>query len=140
MRGDVCDDRCLASGVRRVPGRPPQVSGRTHRMAARRAGLRHRDLATRPGASLLDRLARPWVVGVGELEQVEDVLRTRGRPAREEVVISVCEGSAAADRHEARVRDLQEDHPLTFASSASAMSLGTVRRLSGEAPKTPEDT
>ncbi len=37
VRGDVCDGPGLPSGVRGIPCRPAQVSGRAHRMAARRA-------------------------------------------------------------------------------------------------------
>ena len=40
VRGDVCDGPGLAGGVRGVPCCPAQVSGRAHRVAARRAGLR----------------------------------------------------------------------------------------------------
>ena len=39
VRGDVCDGPGLASGVRGMPCRPAQVSGRAHGMAARRARL-----------------------------------------------------------------------------------------------------
>jgi hypothetical protein len=59
--GDVCDDPGLASSVRGMPCCPAQVSGRTHGMAAGRPSLGHRDLATHPGAGMLDRLTRPWV-------------------------------------------------------------------------------
>jgi len=58
VRGDVCDGRGLASGVRGMPCCPAEVSGRTHGMAARCASLGHRDLATYPGAGMLDRLTR----------------------------------------------------------------------------------
>jgi hypothetical protein len=44
-------------------------------MAGRRASLGHLDLATHPGAGLLDRLTRSWVVRLSRLEEVKDVLR-----------------------------------------------------------------
>jgi hypothetical protein len=110
VRGNVCDGRGLASGVCGMPCWPAQVSGRAHGMAARRASLGHRDLATHPGAGLLDRLTRPWVLRLSRLEEVKDVLRARCRPKSEEMVIPIGEGPTAADRHEARVPDLWEDH------------------------------
>ena len=79
-------------------------------MAARRARLGHRDLATHPGAGMLDRLTRPRILRLSQLEEVKNVLRARCRPQSEEVVIGIGEGPTAADRHEARVPDLWEDH------------------------------
>ena len=75
VRGDVCDDRRLAGSVRGMACCPTQVSGRAHCMAARRAGLGHGDFATRPGAGLLNRLARSLVLWPSRLEPVEDMLR-----------------------------------------------------------------
>jgi len=109
VRGDVCDGPGLASSVRGMPCCPAQISGRAHRMAARRAGLGHRDLATHPGARVPDRLTWPRVVRLSRLEEVKDVLRARCRPKSQEMVIRISEGSAPADRHEARVPDLRED-------------------------------
>src|SRR5262252_10994835 len=63
VRGDVCDGPGLASSVRGMPRCPTKVSGRGHRMAGRRAGPGHLDLATHPGAGMLDRLTRSWVLG-----------------------------------------------------------------------------
>ena len=68
VRGDMCDHRSLASSVRGVPCCATQVSGRAHRMAARRAGLGHGDLATHPGADMLDRLTRSRVLRLSRLE------------------------------------------------------------------------
>ena len=110
VRGDVCDGPGLASSVRGMPCCPTQVSGRAHCMAARRASLGHLDLATHPGAGMLDRLTRPWIFRLSRLEEVKDVLRARCRPKSEEMVIRISEGPATADRHEARVPDLWEDH------------------------------
>jgi hypothetical protein len=59
---------------------------------------------------MLDRLTRPWVLRLNRLEEVKDVLRARCRPESEEMVIRIGEGPTAADRHEARVPDLREDH------------------------------
>jgi hypothetical protein len=73
--------------ARGMPRCPTQVSGRGHCMAGRRASLGHLDLATHPGAGMLDRLTRSWVLGLSGLEQVKDVLRAQCRPKREELVI-----------------------------------------------------
>jgi hypothetical protein len=70
VRGDVRDDPGLASSVRGMPCCPTQVSGRGHCMAGRRASLGHPHLATHPGASMLDRLTRSWVLRLSRLEQV----------------------------------------------------------------------
>ena len=110
MRGDVCDGSGLASGIRGMPCRATQISGRAHGMTARRPSLGHRDLATHPGAGMLDRLARPWVLGPSRLEEVKDMLRARCRPESEEMVIRISEGPTAADGHEARIPDFREDH------------------------------
>jgi hypothetical protein len=62
----------------------------------------HRDLATHPGAGLLDHLTWPWVFRPSRLEEVKDVLRARCRPQGEELVIRIGEGPTAADRNETR--------------------------------------
>ena len=98
---------CIQVPIRRGP-----VTIVTKRFidAAHRPGLRHPDLASHPGAGMLDRLTRPRVLGPSRLEEVKDVLRARCRPKREEMVIRIGEDPTAADRHEARVPDLREDH------------------------------
>jgi hypothetical protein len=79
-------------------------------MAARRASLGHLDVTTHPGAGMLDRLTRPWVLRPSRLEEVKDMLRATCRPKSQEMVIRIGEGPTAADRHEAGVPDLREDH------------------------------
>ena len=79
-------------------------------MATRRASLHHLDLATHPGAGMLDRLTRARVLRLSRLEQVKDVLRARGSPKSEKTVIRIGESPTTADRHEARVPDLRGDH------------------------------
>jgi hypothetical protein len=113
VRGDVCDGPGLASSVRGVPCGPAQVSGRAHCMAARHASLGHLDLATRPGACTLDRLTGSWVLRLSRLEEVKDMFRARCRPKSEEMVIRISQSPTAADRHEARVPDLRQDHGWT---------------------------
>src|SRR5437879_6305888 len=61
-------------------------------MATRRASLRHRDLAMRPGAGLLDGLTRPRVVRPNQLEPVEDVLGAGCRPQGEEMTTLTLHG------------------------------------------------
>jgi hypothetical protein len=72
--GDVRHGTSLASRVRGVTCRAALVSRRPHGMAARRLGLRHRDLAPSPGAGMPDGLTRSRIVRVSGLEQVQDVL------------------------------------------------------------------
>ncbi|BAH51182.1 hypothetical protein ROP_29350 [Rhodococcus opacus B4] len=111
---DVRDRPCLPRGVGGVPRRSTQVPGRAHGMTARRARLHHLDFPAHPRAGMLDRLTRSWVLGPNRLEQGQNVLRARCRPQGEELVVRVGEGSTAADRHEARVSDLREDHGSIF--------------------------
>jgi hypothetical protein len=80
MRGDVGDGPSLAGGIRGIPCCPTHVPGCPHRMNARRASLHHLDLATHPGPGMLDRLTRSCVPMLGRLEEVKDVLCTRGSP------------------------------------------------------------
>src|SRR2546421_9292435 len=79
-------------------------------MATRRTSLGHRDLATHPGAGLLDRVTGSQVLRPSRLEPFEDVLRARCRPQGEELVIRIGEGPTTADRHETRVAVFREDH------------------------------
>jgi hypothetical protein len=109
---------------------PTQGSGRGDGMATRRASLGHRDLATGPGAGLLDSLTRSRVVGPNPFEPVEDVLGARCRPQGEEMVIRIAESSTAADRHETRVTVFGEDHSQhPFCSHLLAITDGAVTVL-----------
>jgi hypothetical protein len=133
VRGDVRDCPGLAGSVRGMPCRPAQVSGRGHGVAGRRASLGHLDLATHPGAGMLDRLTRSWVLRPSRFEEVKDVLRARCRPKSEELVIRIGEGPTAADRHEARVSDLREDHGC-HSPSRTECSRGVNDRLDRQVP------
>ncbi len=112
VRGDVRDGPGLASRVRGMPCWPTQISGRTHRMATKRASLHHLDLATHPCASRLDSLTRPCVFRLSRFEEVEDVLGARCRPKSEEMVIGIGKTPASPEGDEARVSNLREDHGL----------------------------
>ncbi|HEY0753296.1 MAG TPA: hypothetical protein VGD98_04990 [Ktedonobacteraceae bacterium] len=79
-------------------------------MATCRASLGHPDLATRPGAGMLDCLTRARVLRPRRLEEVKNVLRAQCRPKSEELMIRSGEGSTTADRHETRVAVFREDH------------------------------
>lgn len=75
VRGDVCNGGSLTGSVRGMPCCPTQVSSRGVCMTSRRARLGHRDLATHPGAGVLDRLTWSRVRRLSRLEEVKDVLR-----------------------------------------------------------------
>jgi hypothetical protein len=66
--GDMCHHRRLAGSIRGVPSGSAQRSCCSHGMAARRAGLRHRNLTSRPGASQFDGSTRPVIMGLHFLE------------------------------------------------------------------------
>jgi hypothetical protein len=80
---DVRHDASLASRVRSVTCCPSLVSRRSHGVAACRARLHHRDLATNPGAGMLDGLTRSWILKVSRFEQVQHVLSACGCPKNE---------------------------------------------------------
>jgi hypothetical protein len=110
VRGDVCDGPGLPCSVRRMTCSTTQIPGRAHRLTARRTSLHHRDLATHPGACVLDRPTRSGVVRSDRFKEGKDVLRARGRPQGEKVVIRLGESATAADRHETRVPHFWQDH------------------------------
>jgi hypothetical protein len=67
-------------------------------MATRRASLGHRDLATRPGAGLLDGLARSRVVRPNQFEPVALIMlgrKTDGTPDRRKVTATTRAMSSA---------------------------------------------
>lgn len=80
---DVRYGASLARRVRGVTCCPSPVSRCPHGMAARRARLRHLDLATNPGAGMFDGLTWSWILRVSGFEQVQDVLSACGRPKSE---------------------------------------------------------
>jgi hypothetical protein len=49
-------------------------------------------------------------VRLRRLEQLQDVLGAGRRPQREQVVVGIGQGPAAADRGEAGITDLRQDH------------------------------
>src|SRR5579859_3261370 len=59
VRGDVRHHRRLTGSKCGMTRRSAQIPGRRHRMAARRAGLGHRDLAAYPCPCLLNGMTRP---------------------------------------------------------------------------------
>jgi hypothetical protein len=100
-------------------------------MATCRAGLRHRDLAARPCASLVDRLTRSLVRRSGRLEEVHDMLRARCGPQGEEPMIRICKRPAAADGDETGIAVFGKDHGYTVLSASaqrSAVQLPQARR------------
>ncbi len=132
VRGDVRNGPGLARSVGGMSGCSTQVSGRAHCMAAGRTSLGHRDLATHPSAGMLDRLTRSWVVWLSQLEKVKNVLCARCRPKSEEMVIRVGKGPTAANRHEARISDLRDDHVRT-SITRTGIARRAGRRGSGRA-------
>jgi hypothetical protein len=110
VRGDMRDYCRLARCICGMPSGSAQLSGRTHGMPTRRTGLRHPDLAARPCPNLLDRLTGPRIGGVHRLEEIQNVLCTRGRPQGEEPMVGVGERPPTADSDEAGIAVLWEDH------------------------------
>jgi hypothetical protein len=113
VRGDMRHDCRLAGSICGVPSGSAQLSCRSHGMATRRSGLRHRYLTARPCPNLLDRFAGPRVRGLHRLEEVQNVLRASGRPQSQEPMVGVRERPPAADGDEAGVAVFGEDHGCT---------------------------
>jgi hypothetical protein len=66
--GDMRHHCRLAGSICGVPSGSAQLSCRSHGMATRRAGLRHRDLTSRPSPSQFDGSTRPIVIRLHFLE------------------------------------------------------------------------
>ncbi len=113
----VCSDmrhhRGLAGSECCVTSRSAQHSCRSHGMAARRAGLGHPDLASRPCPNLCDRLTGPGVQRLHRLEEVQNVPCAPGRPQSEEPMVGVRECAPAADGDEPGVALLRQGHGPT---------------------------
>ena len=88
----------------------------------------HRDLATHPGAGLLDRLTWPWVFRPSRLEEVKDVLRARCRPQGEELVIRIGEGP--------RRRMVTKRGPRSRQDHTAHLLLASAQRVT-HAPRVP---
>ena len=108
--GDMRYRRRLAGGICGVPSGAAQLSCRRHGVTTRRARLSHRDLASRPGPSLLNGLAGPWVRGLYRLKKVQNVFCAYGGPQSQELVIGVRERPPAADGDETGVTVFGKNH------------------------------
>jgi hypothetical protein len=93
--GDMRHHCRLASSICSVPSGSAQLSSRSHGMATRGAGLRHRDLASRPSTSQFDGSTRPIINRLHFLEKVQHMLCAIGCQYRKQVMIGVLEGTAA---------------------------------------------
>ena len=108
--GCVRDRRRLTGSIRGMARRSAQIPGRRHRMAGCRAGLRHRDLAARPGPSQLNGVTRPRVRRLSLLEEVQDVLRTGGCPQCEEMVMIIGQTPASSNGDQSGIARFRENH------------------------------
>jgi len=104
------DDGRLRRRVRREPRSTSQLPRSAIGVTAGSASVHHRHLATHPGTHLLDRMSRSRIVRPNRLEAIEYVLRARRGPESKQAMIDIGKGPAPADRDEARVTDLREDH------------------------------
>jgi hypothetical protein len=78
---------------------------------------------------MLDRVARSRVPRLGRLEETKDVLGTRGSPQSQETVIGIGESPTTADRHEARIPDLRQDHDSHSLQRVGGVPWRRVSRL-----------
>ena len=123
--GNVGHGAGLSGGIRREPCCSPLVTRRAHGVTAGGAGLHHRDLATNPGADVVDRL--PWsrITRMSGLEQLQHMLRAGRRPERQQPVVGVRQGAATTDRDEPGIPHVREDHDNDDASSAARAPMPT---------------
>ncbi len=121
VRGNVRDHRRLTGSIRGMARSSAQISGRRHCMAARRAGLRHRDLAARPGPSLLNGVTRPRVHRLSLLEEVQDVLRTGGCPQGEEMVMIIGQTPASSNGYKSGIARFRENHNMILSQPCTCV-------------------
>jgi hypothetical protein len=124
MCRDVRDRRCLTRSVGGMASRPAQLSCGGIGGARRFTGLRHRDLSTRPCASLVNRLTRSLVRRSGRREEVHDMLRARCGPQGEELMIRICKRPAAAAGDETGIAVFGKDHGCTVLSASAERNKG----------------
>ena len=108
--GDVSDTCRLTSGERGVARRTSQRRCRSHGVTACRTRFHHAGRPLCPSSNRFDRFTRPRVRRALGLEEVQDVLGTRRGPQAEAVVVGVGQSSPSADRDQARVAMLRQDH------------------------------
>jgi hypothetical protein len=113
MLGHVAYTSGLTGGISGIPRGPHQRAGRTHRVSTARPSVHHLHLPTSPRARRLDRV--PWasIRRLAVLEEMQNVFRALGSPQCQELMIRVSERPATADRDQARIADLGEDHAIS---------------------------
>ena len=103
-------DRCgLSGGESCEPGRISKSACRGIRGERCSPGLAHTYLASDPGATNVDGLARSAVARLVLFEQVQDMLGAHNGPFREQPVVFVGQGSATTDRDQSGVTLFRED-------------------------------
>ena len=120
VRGNVRDRRGLTGSIRGMARCSAQIPGRRHRMASRRSSLRHRDLAARPCAGLLNGVTRTIICGLHFLKEMQDMLCAGGCPECEQMVIGIAQGTATTNSDQSGIARFRENHttsvsqPCTF--------------------------
>jgi hypothetical protein len=125
-------DACgLARGIGGVSSRSRHLSCRSHGLTARRPGRHRRHASLSPGADRSNRFARSRVRRALGLEEVLDVFGACRCPQRVEVMVGVSERATSADRDEARVALLREDHGRRVEVSTGGPTAAPEHQLTG---------
>jgi hypothetical protein len=111
--GHVAYTSSLTSGIGGIPRGPAQGAGRTHRVSTDRPSVHHLHIPTSPRSRRLNRVPRSSIRWLAVLEERQYVLRAVCSPQRQELMIGIRERPAPADRDQARVADLREDHAIS---------------------------
>jgi hypothetical protein len=127
MLGHVAYASCLTGGIGGIPRGPPQGASRTHRVSTACPSVHHLHIPTSPRARRIDRV--PWasIRWLAVLEELQYVFRALGSPQRQELMIRISERPATADRDQARVAGLGEDHAISV-RAVRAESVTTLNR------------
>ena len=112
MRCHVSHCYSLPSRVGRKLCRAGHISGGGIGDKSSLVGLAHFNLASCPGVSQLDRLARPLIFGSCFFKEMQDMLRACGSPYCKKVVICITQGAATTNGNKPGIARLNEDRHI----------------------------
>ncbi len=112
MRCHVSHCYSLPSRVGRKLCRAGHLSGGGIGNKSSLVGLAHCNLASCPGASQLDCLARPLIFGLCFFKEMQYMLRACGSPYCKKVVICIAQGAATTNGNKPRIARFSENRHL----------------------------
>jgi hypothetical protein len=104
---------CLTGGRGGITRRPLQGAGRTHRVSTAGPSIHHLHIPASPGTGRVDRVPRASIRWLAVLEEAQHMFRALGSPQCQKLMIGISECPATADRYQARIADLRQDHAIS---------------------------